>query len=220
MAALTQPDLETPSSNAIASVRQTEHRILREIEGIGRQLASDLLDAFGSHYGIQQAATNHWGSLVAVDGISQEMAAEFRDRMEEANVLDPAHQASADAVRRALHAEINRRVDHDGAGEFEIVDVGQVVAGMAVPALCLKLEPVGSDYDSPSGDTPTLSTRFPQGTEPYEALLAHLELPSHAWQSAPETVRRDFRDRIEGRTIPFHYQRGFVAKLDSELYHI
>ena len=149
MSAITKSDLETPSSTAIAAARQSDHRTLMEIEGVGRDLATMLLDAFGSRYGVQQAATNHWGSLVTVDGISEEMAAEFRDRMEDADALGQTHRASADAVRRAHRAELNRRVDHDGAGEFTIIDIGQVVAGMAIPALRLKVKPVSSDYDSP-----------------------------------------------------------------------
>ena len=220
MAAISKTDLETPSSTAIAAARQTDHRILMDVKGVGRDLATTLLDAFGSRYGVQQAATNHWGSLAAVDGISEEMAVEFRDRMEDAEALGPAHRASADAVRRAHRAEINRRVDHDGTGEFTIVDIGQVVAGMAVPALRLKLEPVGSDYDAPSGETPTLTTRIPQDTNAYESLLAHLELPSHAWQFSPEEVSKKFSDRIEDRTMAFYYRSGFVVELDSELYHI
>ena len=220
MAAISKPDLETPSSDAIAAARQTDHQTLMKIEGVGRDLATTLLDAFGSRYGVQQAATNHWSSLAAVDGISEGMASEFRDRMEDAEALGPTHRASADAVRRAHRAELNRRTDHDSAGEFTIVDIGQVVSGMAVPALRLKVEPVSSDYDAPSGETPTLTTRVPQGTDAYESLLTHLELPSHAWKFSPEAVSRKFSDRIKGRTMSFYYRRGFVVKLDSAFYHI
>lgn len=220
MAALTQPDLETPSSNAIASARQTDHRILMEIEGVGRHLATELLDLFGSRYGVQQAATRHWGTLECVDGISRSMAIDFQDRMEEADALIPNREEGEDAIRRAHRAEMNRRVEGESAGEFTILDVKQVVAGLTVPAMWIKVEPVSADFDAPSGKTPHLFTRCPQGTDVYEALLAHLELPSHTWQSSPESVIREFRDRIEGRTMPFHYQHGFVVKLDSELYQI
>jgi hypothetical protein len=220
MTSNTQKRLTTPSSNAVAAVRESDHQLLTQIDGVGDELATALLDAFGSQYGVQRAATNHWSSLVKVKGISEAAAAEFRDRMEKAGALRPAHRASADAVRRAHRAEIHQRVKDGSTGQFTIVGVGQVVAGIAVPALRFKLEPVAGDYDPPSGETPILTTRVPQGTQAYRAYLEYLELPSNAWECTPIEVCQQYRDRIERRALPFRYQDGFVVELHDGHYHI
>jgi hypothetical protein len=164
MTTSTQREFTTPSSNAVAAAREADHRILTQIDGVGNEIATALLDTFGSRYGVQRAATSHWGSLIEIEGISEATATEFRDQMEEAEALRPTHEASADAVRRTRRAEIHRRGKNGHTGEFAIVDVGQEAAGVAVPLLRLKLEPVAGAYDSASGETPTLTTRIPKGT--------------------------------------------------------
>lgn len=213
-------EVTTPSSTAMNTLREKEHQMLIQIDGVGNELASVLLDAFGSLYGIQQAAASHWGSLTEVEGISENVASGFFDRMSDAGVMDAARKVSPDGYRRAQHAEMYRRTEDGHTGEFAIVDVSQVLAGMAVPALRVKFEPTTSAYDPPSGETPTLTTRIPQGTQAYRAYLKYLELPSNAWGCSPIEIAQQYRDRIEGRTVPFDYQNGFVVKLRDGNYQV
>jgi|AntDeeMetageno50_2_1112565.scaffolds.fasta_scaffold02185_3 hypothetical protein len=223
MTASTTKTFKTPSSNAVAAARKDDHKILTQIDGVGDELVTKLLDRFGSPYGVQQAAAKEWETLTEIEGISEAAAVEFHDRMLEAGV--PEQEPSADTVRRGHRAKVYHRAGQDHRGEFEVVDVGQEVAGIAVPSLFLKVSPVGDGYDHPTNHKsactgPTLTTRVPRGTQPYRAFLEHFELPTDAWECPPQEVAEQYHDRIVGRTLPFEFEDGFVVELSSGRYHI
>lgn len=144
MATNSEKTFMTPSSAAVAAARKADHEILTQIDGVGDELATKLLDRFGSLHGVQQAAARQRESLTEIKGINEAAAVEFHGRMLEAGVQEK--EPSADAVRRGHRAKVYHRADQNHQGEFEVVDVGQEVAGIAVPSLFLKLNPIGDAY--------------------------------------------------------------------------
>lgn len=223
MTASTERTYTTPSSNAVAAAREADHGILTQIDGVGDELAAELLDRFGSRRGVQLAAAKEWETLTEIEGIGKSVAAEFHDRMLEADVVE--QEPSADAVRRGHRAKLYHRADQDHRGEFEVVDIGQEVAGVVVPSLFIKVSPVGDAYDlhsnhKPAGTGPTLTTRVPRGTQPYRAFLDHFELPADAWECPPKEATQKYRERMIGRTFPFKFEDGVVVELTSGRYHI
>jgi hypothetical protein len=223
MTASTEKAFTTPSSNAVAAARKADHETLTEIDGVGDELATKLLDRFGSRRGVELTAAKNWDSLTEIEGISEAAAAEFHDRMLDANVTE--QEPGADAVRRGHRAKIYHRADQDHRGEFEVVEVGQEATGIVLPSLFIKVSPVSDAYDQesnhkPACTGPSLSTRVPRGTQPYRAFLEHFELPADAWECPPKEVAQKYHDRIIGRMFPFEFEDGFVAELSSGRYHI
>lgn len=213
----------TPSSNAVAAAHKADHETLTEIKGVGDELATKLLDRFGSRRGVELTAAKNWGPLTEIEGISEAAAAEFYDRMLDANVAE--QEPGADAVRRGHRAKIYHRADQDHRGEFEVVEVGQEATGIVVPSLFIKVSPVSDAYDLSSNhkatyEGPAITTRVPRGTQPYRAFLEHFELPADAWECPPKEVTEKYRERMIGRTFPFEFEDGFVIKLSSGRYHI
>lgn len=203
------------AAEALDAIRDTEIQTLRQIEGVGATLAARLLDELGSLAGVATPRT-FGTTLDAVEGIGEDMARAFPDRLSEGDIPTDLRCFDSDAARRAKYADMARRVNGEFAGWLEITEVHQLVTGVPMPALRVVFEPTDEGVDE------SVYTTFPQGTQPYTALLDELGVSARYRKAPPDEIRWLHAADWQGRTVPFRYEQagGLILTLDGGEYRV